>query len=184
MKYKNKEYFFISLEKEMKDIDSLVCRMSDEKWLDSSTVLVNCSPDYTSITCQILNHKLSFLNKNDLFEMVNLQMPYPIMSQVWNPESQEYETYEHYLQKWTTTYLRTDLKYLFIDSGTLRGVNFTKLDAYVKRKLDRQNYRFATLYLQDDSKFEPDYYIQKFNKKDQGGLLFWWENADNPNWDY
>jgi hypothetical protein len=36
--------------------------------------------------------------------------------------------------------------------------------------------------MQDDSKFTPDYYVEAFNFEKDGGLLFWWENEDNPFW--
>jgi hypothetical protein len=32
--------------------------------------------------------------------------------------------------------------------------------------------------MQDDAVFTPDFYVEKFNKKEQGMLLFYWENIN------
>ena len=171
----------IAMEKEIEDSIKLSDLIEKDNWIDSDTVIVNCSPEYSSIVCQIVNHRLSRINGNELFEQLYIEMPYPNMNQVWNKETGEYETFEAYLNSWTRTYLNKDYKYLFIDSGTLRGKNFTKVKTSLKGKVDA---RFATLYLQDDSIFTPDYTVEKFNFNNQGGLIFSWENPKNPNWNY
>lgn len=179
----NKFYFKISLEKEFNDTVKLVQKIKEDNWFDSSTIIVNCSPDYSSRLTQQVNHSLSVLNKHELFEQIDMQMPYPIGSQVWNPISKSYEIFDTYLKNWINENI-FNCKFLFIDSGTLRGKNFNKVKLSLRNKLDNENFRFASLYVQDDSVFIPDYYVEKFNKQTQGGLLFEWENPLNPNWDY
>ena len=171
----------ISLNKEVEDTKRLVEIIQKDGWMDSDTVIVNCSPDYSSILCQILNHSISKVNNNELYEMVPLEMPYPTMSQVWNKEKTEYQTFDSYLNEWVKTYVQKSYKYLFLDSGTLRGKNFSKVRAYIRDKADC---KFGCLYLQDDSIFKPDYFVEKFNFNNQGGLIFEWENPKNPNWNY
>lgn len=177
------KYFKISLQKEEIDTEKLVQVIKEDKWIDSTTILVNCSPDYSSRLTQTVNHRLSHLNKNELFEVIDLQMPYPNSNQIWNPVTKSYDVFDSYLKRWCQDNLFLN-KFIFIDSGTLRGKNFNKVKLSVRPHLENENFRFASLYVQDDSVFVPDYYVEKFNKSTQGGLLFQWENMDNPNWDY
>ena len=177
-------YFVVEPEKERDDIITLCNTILEDKWIDKDTTLVNCSPDYTSIATQLLNHSLSVVNKNELFPVIGLEMPYPNMSQVWDPVSEKYELYDTYLDKWIKSHVSTSSKFLFLESGVLRGKNFNKLKLCLKDKLDRENYKFASLYVQSDSIIKPDYYVQEFSFDRDGGLLFWWENFENPNWNY
>lgn len=178
------KYFKIEPVKERSDIFRLSDIILRDGWIDKNTIIVNCSPDYSSITTQVLNHKLSVINKDELFPVLNLEMPYPNMSQVWNPVEDAYELYDTYLDKWIKKYIFASSTYLFIDSGVLRGKNFNKLKLCLKDKIDREKYKLATVYLQSSSILKPDYYVQEFNFEKDGGLLFWWENFENPNWNY
>lgn len=180
---KNK-YFFISYEKEKEDSLDLINQLAKSNWIDNDTIIVNCSPDYSSRLTQLINHKLSYFNNNELFEVIDMEMPYPTMSQVWDKEDKEYKMYIRYLASWIQKHLRKENKYLFVDSATLRGVNFSRLKAMVKGRIDDDRFRFASLYLQSNSIFVPDFYLEKFDKSLYGGLLFEWENVNNPNWDY
>lgn len=167
----------ISFEKEIQDSKTLARLIGLDGWIDSDTLIVNCSPDYSSIMCQIVNHELSRTNKHELFDQLTMEMPYPNMSQVWNKETGEYETFDAYLNSWMKLYLNKNYKYLFLDSGCLRGKNFTKVKAYARGA----EIKFGCLYLQDTSIFTPDYFVEKFNIN-QGELIFEWENPKNPNW--
>ena len=108
-------------------------------------------------------------------------MPYPVSNQIFDRYNLEYKDFDRYLSDWVTKYIDPEYKYLFIDSGTLRGKNFTRVKNLIKYKADC---RFASLYVQDDSIFIPDYYVEKFNFINQGGLIFEWENPKNKNWNY
>lgn len=182
MKEKSK-YFEISLEKERDDTASLLHMIKEDGWIDSSTIIVNCSPDYSSRLSQTINHQLSVINKNELLEQIELEMPYPNTNQIWNKQEKEYQSFDSYLKRWVATNIFTN-KFLFVDAGTLRGKNFNKVKLSVRPRLENELFRFASLYIQDDSIFIPDYYIETFNKEKHGGLLFEWENPLNPNWDY
>lgn len=178
------KYFHISYEKERIDSIKLIRKIVESGWVHSNMIIVNCSPDYSSRLTQLVNHKTSYLNENETFEVIDLPMPYPIMSQIWDTAERKYVLFENYLYDWIRKYIHPENKYLFVDSGTLRGKNFTKVYQGIKDKIDRDNIKFASLYLQSDSIFTPDYYIESFNKDTNGGLLFEWENVNNPNWDY
>lgn len=171
----------ITMEKEIIDSYRLASIIREDGWIDSNgTMIVNCSPDYSSIVCQIVNHKLSELNNNELFEQISLEMPYPTMSQIWNRDTWDWELYNKYLPTFINK-LDRSLKYLFIDSATLRGKNFSLLKMNLLGKID---YKLASLYLEEESIINPDYYVEKFSQKRDGGLIFEWENPLNPNWNY
>lgn len=170
-------YFKISSEKELQDSQLLANQIEQDGWIDSNTTIVVCSPEYSSIVCQLLNHKLSHLNNHEPFEMDFLEMPYPGEDQM-TVEEYRYECrhlagkHMHYKNK----------KLLLIDSGVLRGSNFTILKEELGYFFREDQLKFGCLYTQDDSKFEADYCVQKFNFQEDGGLLFWWENERNPFW--
>lgn len=183
MRVDKTNYYLIRQEKETIDLQKLRDIIKNNKWLDANTVIVTCCPDYSGIGSQILNHGLSHLNRNELFEQVSLEIPYPNTNQVFNRNTFEYEVFDKYLVEWVNKNMSTDFKYLFFDSGTLTGKNFNKISQILRTK-GELDYRFASLYVQDDSVFTPDYYVEKFNFEKDGGLLFYWENFDNPNWNY
>lgn len=184
MERNQNKYFYISENKEIVDTSTLIGEIKNEGWISSSTIIVNCSPDYSSRLVQAINHRLSYLNNDELFECIPLEMPYPNMNQIYNTFTKSYEFFDRYLADWVRQHISKQNNYLFIDSGTLRGKNFNKVKTFIKPKLEPENYRFASLYVQSTSIFIPDYYIEMFNKEEQGGLLFSWENVNNPNWDY
>ena len=169
-------YFKVSLKKEIGDIDRLANIIARDGWMDSNTTIVVCSPEYSSIVCQLLNHKLSYLNHHEPFDMEFLEMPYPNEQRLTQTE------YRAECRKLVSRLIKKDGKYLLVDSGVLRGTNFTVLNQEMNYFIAPERLKFASLYMQDDSKFTPDYLVQAFNFKEDGGLLFWWENEDNPLW--
>lgn len=169
----------IGLDKELADSKRLSLLIGEDKWIDSHTIIVCCSPDYSSLTCQLLNHSLSHLNKNELYDQLFMEMPYPTMSQVWDRNSGDYIYYDRYLTKWVVENIRDGYKYLFVDSAVLRGKNFSKVKASLSNKIDSSKVRFASLYVQENSVFTPDYYVEKVDSP-----IFEWENPLNPNWNY
>lgn len=181
---KKSKLYHITYEKEFSDSIKLIEKIKEDNWVDANTILVTCSPDYSSGLTQLINHKLSHLNGNELYEQLFLEMPYPIMTQIWNRDTQQYEIFDKYLTNWVNRYIDKEMKYLFVDSATLRGKNFTKVKSLIRTRLDNENYRFASTYLQKGSLLIPDYYVEEFSKEDKGGIIFQWENVNNKNWDY
>jgi hypothetical protein len=178
------KYFFVPIQKEYVDTCQLVKLIEEDKWIDSDTVIVSCAPLYSSRITQIVNHKLSYLNRNELYESVDMEMPYPNMNQVWSTPTASYQLFDKYLKDWIRTNVSKSMKYLFVSSSTLRGKNFSKVRMSIAPHMEPSQCRFASVYRQADSIFVPDYCVEVFDKKSQGGLLFEWENSDNPNWDY
>lgn len=172
--------FFISYKKEIADGEALVLKIKEDGWVDDSMIIVCCFPYYSSITCQLINHKLSHLNGNELFEQINMEFPFPTMSQVWNSNKDEWQLFDTYLDYWMRKYIKTENKYLFLASSALTGRNLMKLKLSIKDKIE--NYKFGCLYINKDSAISPHYYIQAIDYEQTGRPIFEWENTNNPNW--
>ena len=149
------KYFKINKTKENRDIKALIEKLRPH--ITPNTIIVNCSPDYSSIISQRVIHAYY----DNPLQMVNFDMPFP------NTEfEKEYPLY----CKFFSAEMEKDKHYIFIDSGVLRGFNFKVL----QEALTHDNYLFAALYVREDAIFTPDIYIEKF----KGMLLFWWENIN------
>jgi hypothetical protein len=159
------KYFRIDLDKEHTDISLLIEMLRPH--ITPDTIIVNCSPDYSSIISQRVIHAFY----DNPLEMINFAMPYP------NTDFEK--AYPKYCEDFAKSIEDGD-KYIFIDSGVLRGRNFQTLeDALHLYSCDLiSSYVFAALYVQDDAIFTPNVYVEKFNKANQGMLLFYWENEN------
>jgi hypothetical protein len=171
METKNK-YYRVSYEDERVLSDILAKQIIDSGWLKPDATFVSCFPEYSSRLAYLLAHKLSYLNVNEPFEVIDLRMPYKTMSQVW--DGSEYVLYSNYLLR-RTWELKSNQRYLFIGADAYEA--FTKLKTSLKGKFDREKYRIATLFKPKKSSLIPDHFAQEY----EGKLLFQWENMDNPN---
>lgn len=168
------KYNMVSYEKELLDTKRLVGRIKESGWVSPDMTIVNCFPEYSARVAQLANHGLSHLNKNELFEQIDLQMPYPNMSQVWNQCDRVYQAFSKYLSDWIRLNVDRGKKYLFISAAE----NLLQVRNVAKLKLEPDEYRLATVYVEED--YKPDFYVEVHS----GKLLFQWENMDNPNWNY
>lgn len=164
----------VSYEKELLDSKRLIERIKQSGWVSSDLVIVNCFPEYSARITQLMNHGLSYLNNNELFEQIDLQMPYPNMNQVWNQCDKTYQNFSKYLSDWVRLNVGHDNKYLFLSAAE----NLSQIRSFVKHKLEPDDYRLASVYVEQG--YTPDFYIENY----PGKLLFQWENMDNPNWNY
>lgn len=162
----------ITIEKEWMDTIDLSYKIKMDKWLNPSTIIVNCFPEYSSRLTQTLNHLLSAVNKNNLFEQIDLGIPAPAYTQVWNPITKSYEGFDTYLKSWINENVFS-CNFLFV-SNTISSKHFNKIKLSMRSKLDNEHFRFCSLYVQDDSTFLPDYFIEKQTTP----LQFEWENSN------
>lgn len=157
-------YFTISPEKETRDIATLIEQL--RPFITPDTIIVNCSPDYSSLICQRVIHAYY----DNPLPMLPFEMPYPGTSFE--------EAYPRYCRTFAER-LSPHKHYVFIDSGVLRGRNFKTLgEALFAYAPGSVFFRFAALYVQDDAVFTPAIFVEKFNRAAQGMLLFWWENVN------
>jgi len=171
-------YFYINHEKEISDIDILSSRIIKDGWVDKKTLIVVCSPEYSSLMCQVMNHQICKLTRNVPLDMISLDMPYA------GGEEFDYMEYNQALCELGEKLHGTDKKALLVDSGVLRGMNFTIASRVLSRYTHSQQVKYACLYKQSTSVFNPDYYVEEFDFVKDGGLLFWWENPNIPYWNY
>ena len=175
-------YFTVRTSKEDIDSGGLVEVIKKDGWMSSEVIIVNCFPYYSSRLTQYVNHRLSHLNKNELYEQVVLEMPHNSSNQVWNSISKSYEIFDTYLKSWVNENVYSSVKYLFVSSDTTEVRELNKIRTSVRQVLDNSNFRFASLYIYKNSKFIPDYYVYEVDREKQGEILFQWENIDNPNY--
>ena len=168
----------ISNDKEHIDTMLLIEKIKNDDWFNPHTILVNCMPEYSSRLTQSINHNLSLLNKNELLEVMDLSMPFPSFSQVWNPLTKSYENFDTYLKNWINEYVYPT-NFLFICSKPDNGRILNKIRLSLRMKLENESFRFATLYLPDNSSLIPDY-TQEIYPSDKK-LIFPWENPLNKN---
>lgn len=167
------KYYLVSYEKELSDTLKLIDKVKGSGWMDNNElVLVNCFPEYSSRATQVINHKLSYLNNNELFETVDLHMPYPNMNQVWNPCDRKYQGFYNYMTDWVRINVSTTCKYLFISTAE----DLSPIRPFLKVKLEPDDYRMATCYVRETGT-KPDFYIETHKEP----IIFQWENMDNPN---
>jgi len=164
----------VSYEKELSDTKKLIDKIKLSGWVSPELTIVNCFPEYSARVAQLVNHGISYLNKNELFEQIDLQMPYPNMNQVWNHCDRAYQNFSKYLSDWVRMNIHSGNKYLFLSAAE----NLTQIRMNVKLKLEPDDYRLATIYIEEG--YKPDFFIEQH----PGKLLFQWENMDNPNWNY
>ena len=176
---KNK-YKFITFEKETEDSRILSSKVKESEWIKPETILVNCFPEYSSSLCQRLNHSLSNLNKNELFEVINLPMPYPNMVQVWDTDEKNYKMFIKYLADWVRRFITLSDSFLFISTDSATS-NLARVNAMIRCKIDSENYRFATLYKEKNNILTPNFWVEEYDET-QGNIAFQWENLNNPNW--
>lgn len=170
--------FFIDSTKELQDIEKLITLIENDNWIDGNTIIVVCSPEYSSTICQILCHRLSYLNRHVPLNLEFLEMPYPGGEEFTD---KEYERHIRNFAKRVSNWINPR-KFLFVDSGVLRGQNFTTLKRVMSSYIFPELMKYACVYMQDDSVFTPDYCVETFNFKKDGGLTFWWEDPNNPYW--
>ena len=165
---KNK-YFRVSREKEYKDIGILIKML--ESVVTKNTIIVNCSPDYSSIISQRVIHAYY----DNPLQMTNFDMPFP--------NTPFEEIYGEHCKQFAET-LEPNTHYVFIDSGILRGRNFKTLYYNLMMYAHKStSFDFACLYCQDNAIFNADFCVEWFNREEDGMLLFWWENEKSTMFD-
>lgn len=158
------KYFRISREKEYKDIKKLIELL--RPIITKDTIIINCSPDYSSI----INQQVIHAYYDNPLQMCPFDMPFP------NTEFEK--VYPSYCKEFAEK-LEPNTHYIFIDSGILRGRNFKTLYNNLELHTHKStNYHFACLYCQDDAIFNADYCVDWFNREEDGMLLFWWESEN------
>lgn len=165
---------FISEQREQEDTEYLLQQLALSDWWDSSVVLVTCSPEYSARLTQTLNHRLSHLNRNLLYEQATLPLPTKGGSQFWDECEGEYVSFDRFVHDWTRRNLHPGSKYLFVANTLFEGTALQKVRSLVKARLASDEFRFCCLYWGEKSPVIPDFFIRKFETPP----IFHWENSN------
>lgn len=173
MNQQNEEMFYVRFKKHFIDSEALADKIIKEEWVDDYTNIVVCAPAYSSITAQIVNHKLSNIN-NQLLPSILLEIPQSNMSQVWNPLERQFQTFDIYMKTWLPQ-LETWQKYLFLFCSIEQDKYINTISRLVKIRVPAENIRVACLYKHVECKFLPDIEVQEYK---QDKIIFQWENIN------
>lgn len=155
--------------------ESLIDKIKQDWWVDDDTIIINCLPEYSSRLSHSLSHILSSLNNNEIIDVINLNIPYPNMSQVRDiSKAFEYTLFDIYLRDWMIANVRKGVKYLFNSLLTLDGKSLKKIEVAMKSRL-HNDFRFSAMYMHYESHLIPDYYVEEYKERP----IFSWENTNN-----
>lgn len=163
---------FISYDKYLVDDLALIDLIVKDEFVDDNTIIIVYDPGYSSTLGQLCNHKLSYLNGNELFEVVNLPIPPDNMTQVWDGNEQEYKLFDPYLSKWITKNLEVGFKYLVVGQHLRSAKYINKLTSYLTK--NGFDFRTGFVYLCPEVDFKPTFHVEQL-KKDP---LYEWENSN------
>ena len=168
---------FVDHLKELEDsnqvIDLFLNKYKD--WMDSDVILVNCGPQYSSRLTQLINHKTSFLNRNKLYEQINLELPLEGESQVWDYDAKEYLAFDKYLHNWIQKHIIfKEAKYLFITNTIFTGKSLNKVRLLMKGRTNE--YKFLATNCAWESIFKPDIVFRQYGISEPP--VFFWENKN------
>ena len=117
MSIDKRELYFVDRHKEMVLYQKLVDQLKNNKKFDinpDDTLLINVSPDYSSIISMLLLHEFS--RDGEILDMFNVEVPYP--DQLPNPFQLKFEeTFKSYVKPYKN--------FILVEAGVISGRNYT-----------------------------------------------------------
>jgi hypothetical protein len=164
-----KEYF-ISVNKELKLIESLSIKVTSNGFDANNTSVVTVSSDYSSIVGQLMRHNLSY--KGEIADGFSVDVPYP--DQEWDLD------FINNLKVTMNLNLNRfqDKTLLLVENGVIRGGNYTFLKKWININYPNVNVKTLTLFENIHSVFKSDFVGQFYDDKIQD-LTFKWEHFNN-----
>lgn len=115
----NRELYFVDRHKELVLYQRVVDKLKKNTKFDinpEDTLLINVSPDYSSIISMLLLHEFS--RDGEILDMFNVEVPYP--DQLPNPFQLKFEeTFK--------TYVKSYKNFILVEAGVISGRNYTWL---------------------------------------------------------
>ena len=139
-----------------------------------NAIIITVSTDYSSIVGQYLRHALSY--KKEICDGFGIDVPYP--DETWNTDyvNDLHATFKQH-EKY---FLGTNKKLLLVESGVIRGGNYTYVVDYLNKSYMNDVITLA-LYENKNSIFKSNYVGEYYDNSTED-LSFWWER-DNKHWD-
>jgi len=166
---KNKFIDFYTEHDTIYQLCQLIYNRSRENFTPSNTVILNVSPDYSSIFAMRLAHYMSA--EGEVMEMVNVDVPYPDeLDMVYKQEF--YLTLRNLKRRFK--------KFILCEVAVLTGKNYTwMVEMMVAEGIHPEDIMTTALFQRHDSIFDTQYVGQLFQ---EDMIEFHWEKY-NKHWD-
>lgn len=160
----------ITVEDEVKLTYKLGERLLADGYTAHNTTVVTVSSDYSSCVGMWLRHYLSY--NGEICDGFDVDVPYP--DQIWDSRYKaeleaNFSLYKDYC---------TNKSLLLVESGVIRGGNYTYLADWVKQSIECSSVITLTLYENIGSKYKSNYVGEYYNDEVED-LTFWWERYNN-----
>ena len=167
---KTKTDYFITPDHENDVYRSLLAKIkiNEKVYIDDAVLIVNVSPDYSSIITQRLRHALSI--KGEILEVVNIEVPYP--------DETDIEKYADAIKKLVGEIPENYTKFIFVEAGIIRGGNYTMINELFKLRYDSTQLLFTALFENIGSIFQSDC-VGEYYDDSKRDLTFYWEEFNN-----
>lgn len=144
------------------------CRIRQD-FKPSNAVILNVSPDYSSIFAMRLAHYMS--DGGEMMEMVNVDVPYPDeLDMIYKQEF--FLTLRHLKNQYK--------KFILCEAAVLTGKNYTwMVEMMLAEGIAKENIITTALFQRHDAIFKTDYVGQSFLEE---MIEFHWERY-NKHWD-
>ena len=136
-----------------------------------TTLILNVSPDYSSIVSQKLSHHFS--NNGEIVDVLNIEVPYPDETNIeWYLD--KITKLLEYIKQWDYE------NFVFVEAGVIRGGNYNMIQDEFLKHYKEENLLFTSLFQNIHSKFSCDCVGEFYNNEKQD-LTFYWERF-NKHW--
>lgn len=171
----NRKEYFITPTHEDEAYHTLLSAIKDnDKFVidHNDTIIINVSPDYSSIVSQRLSHALS--TDGEIIDVTTIEVPYP--------DETELKSYTDDIKKLVNElrieYMYT--KFIFVEAGIIRGTNYELIKSLFLNNFNPEQLLFTALFENTASIFKSDCIGEYYNNNKQD-LTFYWETF-NKHW--
>ena len=163
---------YISTEKELELIELLSCRVLENGYNASNTIVVTVSSDYSAITGMLMRHNLTF--DGEIADGFSVEVPYP--DQKWNSQFvfELKSMFDIHSSKFENKTL------LLVENAIIRGGNYTFLCDWISQSYSKLKLKTLTLFENTNSRFKSDFVGEYYND-DIHDLTFHFER-ENKHW--
>ena len=139
---------------------------------NTSTLILNVSPDYSSIISQKLRHALS--TDGEVIDVMNIEVPYPDETDnTWYINKIQTLVQELFINDWYENFI-------FVEAGIIRGGNYKMIEDLFLKSFNKEQLLFTALFENTQSKFQSKCVGEYYNNDTQD-LTFYWETY-NKHW--
>lgn len=135
---------------------------------NTNTLILNISPDYSSIISQRLSHALS--TNGEIIDVVSIEVPYP--DEIDNTE------YIEHINEVLSRIRNKYINFIFVEAGVIRGSNYKMINNIFSQKYSDDNLLYTALFENIHSNFKSDCVGEYYNDNVQD-LTFYWETFNN-----